>query len=102
MRGLIRVVLIGLTSVFVLAILLVALCAALLAVIWSLMTGRKPRLFTITSRFRQASEQFRGGARMGGSSRYSAENPDVVDVQAHEVRDALGGPASTPTDSHNP
>jgi predicted tellurium resistance membrane protein TerC len=101
MRGLIRVVFIGLTGVFVLVILLGALCAALLAVVWSLLMGRKPTLFTVTSRFRQASEQFRGGSRMSRSAHHSAESTDVVDVQAHEVREVLGGPASTPKNSNN-
>ena len=53
----------------------------------SLLTGRKPAMFTTFTRFRQASRQFRQGpwSPQGGAAGGGAPPADVVDVQAHEV-----------------
>jgi len=57
----------------------------------ALLTGRKPAFVVAFQRFNQARQQFRRGgwaqgqASPGGASR-AAEVADVVDVQAHEVR----------------
>lgn len=86
LRRVFKLVLVVWVSLFALALLSLAVTAALLTVLWSLLRGRKPALFTTFTRFRQASQQFSAGgwSRQGGFAQPSAE--DVVDVQANEVR----------------
>jgi hypothetical protein len=74
LRGLLKLALLALTLLFLLGLLLIGLVAAVFILLWSLLTGRKPALWTAFSLFRQASHQFRPQA-----------SADVVDVQAHEV-----------------
>lgn len=96
LRRVFKLVLVLWLSLFALALLSLALMAALLTVLWSLLTGRKPALFTTFTRFRQASQQFSAGGwnRSSGFARPAAE--DVVDVQANEVRsDALPLPGAS-------
>jgi uncharacterized membrane protein YgcG len=96
LRRVFKLVLVVWVSLFALALLSLAVTAALLTVLWSLLRGRKPALFTTLTRFRQASQQFRTGGwnRAGGFARPAAE--DVVDVQANEVRsEALPLPGSS-------
>jgi hypothetical protein len=78
LRGVIKVVLLVLTTVFVLSVLCVGLVVVLAAVVRFLLTGRKPAVVSTFTRFSQAAQQFRPG------------RGDVVDVQAHEVRAAPG------------
>jgi hypothetical protein len=98
LRGLVRLTMIALGAVFLLGLLLTALLAVVATIVWSLLTGRKPAIFTVVSRFRQASQQFRNGGWPGHATSNPRAPPggaDVVDVQAHEVREALshdGGP----------
>ncbi len=66
--------------------LLLGISVALLSVLWSLLRGKKPAMFTVFQTFQQASRQFRRGASPGAPRSAAA---DVVDVQAHEVRPAL-------------
>ena len=77
LRGLLKLTLLALTLLFLLGLLLIGLVAAVFILLWSLLTGRKPALWTAFSLFRQASHQFRPQA--------SPDVVDVVDVQAHEV-----------------
>ena len=81
LRGLLKLALLALTLLFLVGLLLIGLVAAVFIVLWSLLTGRRPALWTAFSLFRQASHQFRPQA-----------NADVVDVQAHEVG---GNPPTT-------
>ena len=93
LRGLIRLTMVALGIVFLLGLLLSALLAVVATIVWSLLTGRKPAIFTVVSRFRQASRQFRSGSWPGNATSTPRTPPggaDVVDVQAHEVREALG------------
>ena len=87
LRRVFKLFLVVWVSLFALALLSLALTAALLTVLWSLLTGRRPALFTTFTRFRQASQQFRSGAwsRPAGSPGDAAAAVDVVDVQAREV-----------------
>lgn len=87
-RSLIKLVLIASAAVLVLGVLLVGLCAALVTLVWSLLTGRKPAAYTTFMRFREASRQFQGRAWTGGATASPARPEDIVDVQAHEVRSA--------------
>jgi hypothetical protein len=76
------------TGLLVMGVFLIAMAAVLLAVMWSLLTGRKPAVFSTFSRFRRASHQFRP-ARGSGRSRPAGagqDRADVVDVQAYEVK----------------
>ena len=78
-------------GLLVLAFVLLGLAVALLSVLWSLLRGRRPAMFTVFQTFRQASQQFgRAGSRTAGHA--GADPSDVVDVQAREVRP---GPVSS-------
>lgn len=87
MRSVLRLVLLLAAGVFALSLLTAVLVAVLLTALWSLLTGRKPAMFTTFTRFRQASRQFRQGpwSPQGGAAGGGAPPADVVDVQAHEV-----------------
>ena len=76
-------------SPLALSVLLVVLLAVGVHVLWSLVRGRKPALFTTFTRFRQASQHFSAGGwgRSGGFAGPRTE--DVVDVQVHEVQDTV-------------
>ena len=85
LRGLLKLAVLALTLVFLLCLLLIGLVAALFILLWSLLTGRRPALWTAFSMFRQASRQFR--------PQPGADVVDVVDVQAHEVSGQAPPPA---------
>ena len=88
-RSLIKLLLMVFAATTVLAFLLIGISVALLALVWSLLSGRKPAAYTTFTRFRETSRQFqeRAGSSHGRAS--SADNADIVDVQAHEVRSAI-------------
>jgi hypothetical protein len=88
-RRVLRLVLLLAAGVFALSLLIAVLGAVLLTAVWSLLTGRKPAVFTTFTRFRQASQHFRHGPwapqqTPASTGSFSAE---VVDVQASEVVD---------------
>jgi hypothetical protein len=89
LRGVIKVVLLAMTVVFVLGVLCIGLILVLAHVIRFLLTGRKPAVFSTYTRFTQAAQQFRPGKWPGHATEVSPDSADVVDVQAHEVRSAL-------------
>jgi hypothetical protein len=89
-RSLIRLLLMAFAASMVLALLLLGLSAALLVLVWSLLTGRKPAFYTTFTRFRDLSRQFQGGTQPGTPAPTRGNSEDIVDVQAHEVRAALG------------
>ncbi len=91
LRGLARLFTLALLGTFVASLLLLGVAVALLSVLWSLLRGKRPAMFTVFSTFQQASRQF--GQRRAGAPRGTAASDagEVVDVQAHEVRQALGG-----------
>ena len=91
-RSLIKLVLIASAAVVVAGVLLIGLSAALITLVWSLLTGRKPAAFTTFMRFRNASRHFQNRGwpeRTAPAGSTSAAHADIVDVQAHEVRSAL-------------
>jgi hypothetical protein len=100
LRGLSRLFTLALLGSFVLGLLLLGIAVAGLSVLWSLLRGKRPAMFTVFRTFQQASRQFgRRPGRMSGApegapwARHAANEGsinDVVDVQAHEVRPALG------------
>jgi hypothetical protein len=93
-RTLVRLALLATAASVVLGVLLMGLCAALLALVWSLLTGRKPAAYTTFLRFREASRQFQSGTWSGRAAPPAgpgAKDPDIVDVQAHEVHSAIEG-----------
>jgi hypothetical protein len=92
LRSALKLALLAFAASVIAGILLVGISAALLTLIWSLLTGRKPAAWQTFMRFRQTSQQFRAGAWPGASARssgFTAPAADVVDVQAHEVRGTL-------------
>jgi hypothetical protein len=95
LRTVIKLAFLVFTALFVLTVLVIGLTAALLTVLWSLVTGRKPALFTNFTRFRQAAQPFAPGAWARPAEHASSADSDVVDVQAREVPAALGTNAAT-------
>ncbi len=75
-----------------LKLVFVALLSLVFVLLKAVLTGRKPAFVTTFQRFNQARQQFnRGGfgagPAAGGGFAPAREVVDVVDVQAHEVRD---------------
>ncbi len=90
-RFALKLVLIAAAAVFALSLIFVALVSLVWVLLKALFTGRKPAFVTTFQRFNQARQHFkRGGFGAAGPSAagfgYSAPAADVVDVQAHEVR----------------
>ena len=88
-----KLVLLAAAAVFGLSLLFVGLLSMAFVLLKALLTGRKPAFVTTFQRFNQARQQFRrggfgaaGSAATGGFGNH-ASVADVVDVQAHEVRD---------------
>lgn len=90
LRGVVKVALIALTALFLLGLLCAGALIALVALIRFLLTGRKPMLVTTFTRFNTAAKQFRADGNWSASAR--ADRADIVDVQAHEVRQVLAPP----------
>jgi len=98
-RSLIRLVFGLALAVFVLSLLLLALLLVLGASLWALLRGRKPTPVLMFQQFRQASQRYTGGAWAGRAGSRGAGAEDVVDVQAHEVRDDPPASARPPAGS---
>lgn len=97
LRGVLSLVLgLGL-ALLALSLLLAALVVVLGMTLWALITGRKLAPVMVFQRFRQASQQYAGGAWPGRTGRPTppGRDLDVVDVQAHEVPEAPASPGST-------
>ncbi len=87
-RTVFKLVLLAAALVFILSLLLVGLISVVVVLLKALLTGRKPAFVTSFTRFRQASTQFRSGEWPGrAGTGFGRSGPvDVMDVQAHEVR----------------
>ena len=87
-RTVFKLVLLAAALVFGLTLLFLALVSVVFVLIKALLTGRKPAFVTTFTRFNQASQQFRsGGWSTRDGSVFGRSAPlDVMDVQAHEVR----------------
>lgn len=94
LRRVIKPVLVLFAALCVLAVLVIGVSVALLMVLWSLITGRKPAFMAHFSRVRTAGAAFGTASPFGRPAPSRAEPVDVVDVQAHEVRPVLTPPAS--------
>ena len=90
LRTVIKLALLVFTALFVMTVLAIGITVALLTVLWSLLTGRKPALVTNFTRFRQAAQPFSPGAWPRQATHDHPKNTDVVDVQAREVAVGLG------------
>jgi hypothetical protein len=88
-RGVIRLVLVGFAATMVLCMLLVGIVATLLTLLWSLLTGRKPAAYSTFVHFRDASRQFQERTRASHGKASAGNSSDIVDVQAHEVRNVI-------------
>jgi hypothetical protein len=88
-----KLVLLAAALIFALSLLCVALLSLAFVLLKALITGRKPAFVTTFQHFNQARQQFkRGGFGAAGTTTaggfgHQAPAADVVDVQAHEVRD---------------
>ena len=84
--GLLRLVRLLLTAVFLVSLVVAGLFALVVHVLWALLRGRKPAVFHLYTQFRDASRRFRGPG-MGFPPRTETTSPasDIVDVDAHEV-----------------
>lgn len=92
LRTALKLMLVAAAAFFALSLIFVALVSLVWVLLKALLTGRKPAFVTTFQRFNQARRQFkRGGfgaaepSGVGGFGQ-SATAADVVDVQAHEVR----------------
>lgn len=91
LRTVLRLALIAAAAIFLLSLLLATLIVMLAVTLWAVVTGRKPEPARVFGQFRAASARYSrgswpGGARAGAGA---ASTPaDIVDVAAHEVRDA--------------
>ena len=88
-----KLLLIAAAAVFALSLLCVGLLSLAFVLLKALLTGRKPAFVTTFQHFNQARQQFKrggfgaAGPAAGGGFSPAAGVVDVVDVQAHEVRD---------------
>lgn len=89
LRGLIKLAMILLIAVTILGLLSIVLVAALISPVWWLLTGRKPVFLATVTRFHQMSQKFGQEIWRTPGGRPSENNMDVVDVQAHEVKEVL-------------
>jgi hypothetical protein len=92
LRGLVKAAVLVLSTVVVLAVLCVGLVVVLATLLRSVLTGRRPAVFTTFTRFNQTAGQFQPGSWPGSTRGGRPDTGDVVDVQAHEVRSALNNP----------
>ncbi|MDZ7919292.1 hypothetical protein [Rhodoferax sp.] len=103
LRTVLKLALLAAALVFITSLLIVGLLSLVLVLLKALLTGRKPVFVTTFQRFNQARQQFKqGGWRAGpagaGGFAPGAGVADVVDVQAHEVRDEQALPYGTRSD----
>lgn len=89
LRTVIKLAFLVFTALFVITVLAIGITLALLTVLWSLLTGRKPALVTNFTRFRQAAQPFAPGAWPRQAAHDRPKDTDIVDVQAREVPAAL-------------
>lgn len=98
-----KLVLVAAAAAFALSLVFVALVSLVWVLLKALLTGRKPAFVTTFQRFNQARQQFRRGGFGAGPSAAAgfgthAQAADVVDVQAHEVRNDQALPYRQGTD----
>lgn len=95
MRGLFKLLFLALMGLFAFAFLIMGLVAVVIMAVLSLLTGRKPAIFTTYSLVKKFSQQFSDGSFGNPGAHDAANDNNVVDVQAHEVRLALNAPSTT-------
>ncbi len=103
-RGAVKLLLVLAAGVFLVSLLLAAIVVMLGVSVWSLVTGRKPDPIKVFTQFRQSSARFSPGGWPGprGPGAPGRPDPEVVDVQAHEVPDKADGKSrSGPTERRN-
>lgn len=99
LRACLRLAVLALVSLFVLAFLVLGLAAALLTVLWALLTGRRPQGWATFLRMRQASRQFQQGiwpasgrpndpAGRASPPGWAGGGGDVVDVPSRDLGEA--------------
>lgn len=84
-RSIIKLVLVVVTAAIVFAVMAIGMVVALVLVLWSLLKGRRPTLFTHFMRFRQTARAFSYGAGSNPAGQASRGDLEVLDVQAREV-----------------
>jgi len=93
-RGAVKLLLVLAAAFFLGSVLLAAVVVMLGVSIWSLVTGRKPEPVKIFTQFRQSSARFTPAGGWPGQRSQGTQgrrDPEVVDVQAHEVPDNSDG-----------
>lgn len=104
LRTVLKLTVLAAALVFITSLLIVALLSLVFVLLKALLTGRKPVFVTTFQRFNQARQQFkRGGFGTAGSAAaggFGHQGPaaDVVDVQAHEVRNDQALPYGASSD----
>ena len=102
LRTVLKLTVLAAALVFVTSLLIVALLSLVFVLLKALLTGRKPVFVTTFQRFNQARQQFKHGGfgSAGASAGFGHQAPaaDVVDVQAHEVRNDQALPYGASSD----
>ncbi len=104
LRTVLKLTVLAAALVFVTSLLIVALLSLVFVLLKALLTGRKPVFVTTFQRFNQARQQFKrggfgaAGAAAAGGFGHQATAADVVDVQAHEVRNDQALPYGASSD----
>ncbi|GAA6142882.1 hypothetical protein [Hydrogenophaga sp. 5NK40-0174] len=92
-RGVLRLVLVVASGIFVLSFLAAALIVVVAVSLWSLLAGKKPAPVMMFEQFKARSQRFgqgqwgQGGAA-NGRDPASGQNADVVDVEVIEVEES--------------
>jgi hypothetical protein len=89
LRRLMRIWIFALFGAIFLMLLLVGGLGMLVLMVWSLITGKRPVALTQLSEILRASKGFRGGSWPPARAQSQDADANVVDVQAHEVRNTL-------------
>jgi hypothetical protein len=89
LRLVMRVCIFALFGAIFLVLLVVGSVGMLVLMVWSLITGRRPAAFIQFSTILRASKGFRSASWSSKGEHPQDADSNVVDVQAHEVRDAL-------------
>lgn len=104
LRTVLKLTVLAAALVFVTSLLIVALLSLVFVLLKALLTGRKPVFVTTFQRFNQARQQFKrgsfgaAGSAAAGGFGHQAPAADVVDVQAHEVRNDQALPYGASSD----
>jgi hypothetical protein len=80
------------------ALMLLGFVFALISIVWSLLRGRKPAVVVVFQNLRHTAKGFRNGTWTAQKQSHQTPPPDIVDVEAHEIRPVLPSQGETSRD----